>query len=382
VLPDANAQAQQTRLLARGAGRCGVVGVGGDREPSDALPVTPTLPTAPADLKTGEFRCAVQIVRTFDKQFAPAANGEKGVLEAYLRGIHFAERFIYIENQYFNNDTITQALIDAMVAKPALEVLLLLNAGPDMPLYISWQQKAIQKMIDALGGAAAATPRLGVFSLWTHEPALTPQSHASLVDNYLHTKSALIDNRWATVGSANLDGVSLDYLQYFPSLLDGDVRNTETNVVVFDETAPSVPAVDALRRRLWSEHLGMVEADLADAPGKKWLPIWRQQADAKKAALQANLDTVVASRVLEWASTSFDKRVCICGRHDPHATARAYLQDLLKPKEIPASVVADGGPGSYVFTYGAFPNTDVPRARPAVAAVPAPVAISDEEEAT
>jgi hypothetical protein len=42
--------------------------------------------------------------------------------------------------------------------------------------------------------------------------------------------------------------------------------------------------------------------------------------------------------------------------------------------------VADGGPGSYVFTYGAFPNTDVPRSRPAGAAAPAPTAISDEED--
>jgi hypothetical protein len=55
-------------------------------DPSDTpLPVPPVPPTAPADLKTGEFRCAVQIVRTFDKMFAPATNGEKGVLEAYLR---------------------------------------------------------------------------------------------------------------------------------------------------------------------------------------------------------------------------------------------------------------------------------------------------------
>ena len=69
-------------------------------DPSDTpLPVPPVPPTAPADLKSGEFRCAVQIVRTFDKMFAPATNGEKGVLEAYLRAIHFAERFIYIENQ-------------------------------------------------------------------------------------------------------------------------------------------------------------------------------------------------------------------------------------------------------------------------------------------
>ena len=357
-------------------------------EPSDPLPPTPGLPDAPANLNDGEFRCSVQVVRTFDKMFAPATDGEKGVLEAYLRGFHFAERFIYIENQYFNNDTITQGLIDALKAKPKLEVILLLNPAPDMPMYLSWQQKAIQKIIDALGGEMPAKGRLGVFSTWTHaSKQSTGQSHPTLVDNYLHTKSALIDNRWATVGSANLDGVSLDFLQYLPTLLDGDVRNTETNVVVFDDVSPTVPAVDALRRRLWSEHLGLPETDLADAPDKRWLPVWRQQADAKKAALTANLDTVVSSRVLEWPSTSFEQRLCFCDRlraDRSHSTARVYLQELLKPKDVPAEIVASNGPGSYEFTYGAFPNTTVPGSTPASAAatpIAGAAAIADDEAA-
>ena len=116
-------------------------------EPNDQLPITPAISSAPTSLKDGEFLASVQVVRTFDKMFAPATEGEQGVLEAYLRAIHMAERFIYIENQYFNNDTITEALVAALKKKPALQLILLVNACPDMPLYMGWQQKAIKRIL-------------------------------------------------------------------------------------------------------------------------------------------------------------------------------------------------------------------------------------------
>ena len=57
----------------------------------------------------------MQFVRTLDAMFTedfdpPAPTGEQGVLEAYLRAIHFAERFIYIENQFLWSPEITAAL--------------------------------------------------------------------------------------------------------------------------------------------------------------------------------------------------------------------------------------------------------------------------------
>ena len=105
--------------------------------PDDKLPVTPALPPAVSQADADEFLTTAQVVRTLDSMFTegetpPNPNGEQGVLEAYLRAIHFAERFVYIENQYFNNDIITQALIDALAARPKLVVILFLNSAPDM----------------------------------------------------------------------------------------------------------------------------------------------------------------------------------------------------------------------------------------------------------
>jgi hypothetical protein len=182
-----------------------------------------------------EFHCSVQIVRTLDSMFKPSTGGETGVLESYLRAIHFAKRFIYIENQYFNNDAITEALIEALARN--VEVILLLNPAPDMPLYLGWQQKAIRRIAKSLSdNGINPDDRLGVFSAWTH------------------------------------------------------------------------------------------------------------------------------------------------------ATATAYLRSLLSPKEVPSDVVAEKGPGSYTFTYGAFPDTSVPGSRLAsaesAAAISGSAAISDEAATT
>ncbi len=343
--------------------------------PDDKLPLpAPTLPAITQTDDQNEFITTVQFVRTLDAMFTedfdpPAPTGEQGVLEAYLRAIHFAERFIYIENQYFNNDIITRALIDALAAKPKLVVILFLNSAPDMWCYLKWQQTAIGQIAGSLKDEAKA--RLGVFSAWSHAKSDGNHPKPRLVDNYLHTKSAVVDNRWATVGSANLDGASLDSIQYARATFGGDVRNTEGNLVVFEETAPARSAVDTLRRRLWSEHLGISDPAsqvLDDAPDKNWLEVWKGTAQRKLDGLKTNLDQVLAfdgpgtdgiqSHVLPWPSSSkfFDK-LGFFERKNPHKVARAHLSMLLSLDDQPSDVlmsqydVLTDGPESFTFKY-------------------------------
>jgi phosphatidylserine/phosphatidylglycerophosphate/cardiolipin synthase-like enzyme len=355
-------------------------------EANDQLLVTPPIPSAPTTLKPGEFLASAQVVRTFDKMFAPATDGEQGVLEAYLRAIHLAERYIYIENQYFNNDAITEALVAALKRKPALQLILLVNAAPDMPLYMGWQQKAIKRILSSLGDAATAKKRVGVFSTWVHASKESlGESKPAIVDIYLHTKAALVDNRWATVGSANLDGASLDFIQYARVFFDSDVRNTEANLVVFEDTGTIVSAVDALRRKLWAEHLGFsnpADTALDDTPGKDWVVAWRGHAAVKLARIKSDFNDVHPAHILEWPTDDFFDSICITSRHKEHATAREYLQSVLKPTAVPKEIVPEGGPGQYEFTYGAFPRTDVPGSERIAPASEAPPISDDETAAT
>jgi phosphatidylserine/phosphatidylglycerophosphate/cardiolipin synthase-like enzyme len=320
--------------------------------PDDVQPA-PGTPMPIGDVQEDEVVTSVQVVRTLDRMFAEATEGETGVLESYLRAIHSARRFIYIENQYFHYYRIIDALIESLKANPEVELILLVNVAPDMPLYPGWQQKAIRRIKDALG--ANAKKQVGIFTKWSHAVGDGKHTRPRLVDNYLHTKSALVDNDWASVGSANLDGASLEQVEYARAVLDGDVRNTESNLVVWEETPTSKSPVDALRHRLWSEHLGLSEPNdltlLNDAPNKKWLDLWNQRANDKLNQLLADSNAVHKSTVLPWPDEDFERD---CGKH---VATGSYLRTLFDQNKKGSFVkvsnfdlVPKGAP-KFPFTY-------------------------------
>jgi hypothetical protein len=138
-----------------------------------------------------------------------------------------------------------------------------------------------------------------------------------LLPIYIHAKAAIIDNTWATIGSANLDGLSLD--SSLPSdILNGlfrrdEQRAIEVNGVFFDTKAPPNNVVDILRRKLWAEHLGFLKPDgtpdieapllrVDQKPAEGWLKRW---SDRAKDMRQHLIDTPAQSsktkaRVLPW----------------------------------------------------------------------------------
>jgi hypothetical protein len=242
----------------------------------------------------------LQIVRTltsgrFDKD-AELIDGEKGVLEAYQRAIANAKDFIYLENQYFTNNAIEDALVEALKATPVLQVIVVLNITPDVPFYPWKQRRLITRIRKAIPESPGGRPRFGVFTRWTHEVA-TPRPR--ILPVYIHAKVGIVDNTWATIGSANLDGLSLDSLliQDFLSHFGmREARAVEVNGLIFNEANNPTDAIDLLRRRLWAEHLGFDQApgvpDPSEPklqplaiPGNGWLQLWKDRADEKLKAL-------------------------------------------------------------------------------------------------
>lgn len=244
---------------------------------------------------------SLQIVRTltsgrFEKDPA-LEDGEKGILEAYQRAIANAKNFIYLENQYFTNNAIEDALVEAMRATPALQVIVLVNIAPDVPFYPWKQRRLITRIRKAVPQSQGARPRFGVFTRWTHE-AITPRPR--ILPIYIHAKVGIVDNTWATIGSANLDGLSLDSLliQDFLSHFGmREARAVEVNgLILNDDPNHPTDAVDLLRRRLWAEHLGFERSPgvpelneqawpapsvLANGP----LQLWKERAQKKLDAL-------------------------------------------------------------------------------------------------
>jgi phosphatidylserine/phosphatidylglycerophosphate/cardiolipin synthase-like enzyme len=273
---------------------------------------------------------SLQVVRTLhgESRFASISMGETGILEAYLRAIREAKRFIYIENQYFTCDDIADALVLAIKQKPDLRVIMLLNNLVDIPLYgplplpivsrlsDGWQTNLIERMLGEL--SESERQRIGFFTLWSHEPAKPPEHPKSrIIRTYVHTKACIVDDEWATIGTANLDGVSLktsEHLVLADGLLLGapdfsQRRASEINVVILDGIAgqPATGTVKEFRRKLWSEHLGYRDAagnldpnarDLLNPPDGGWLKLWQDKAEAKRKALNEDPPRVEASRLL------------------------------------------------------------------------------------
>ena len=130
---------------------------------------------------------------------------------------------------------------------PQLKVIILLDIAPDVPTYPFKQRRLITRIRRAIGQTPTGPQRFGVFTRWTHEtfaerlPTNPPPSRdprPRILQVYVHAKAGIIDNTWATVGSANLDGLSLD--SSLPSdILNGlfnrdEQRAIEVNGVFFD----------------------------------------------------------------------------------------------------------------------------------------------------
>ena len=262
-----------------------------------------TEPTPTAETSGEDDVARVQVVRTISGKRFKGLKGksEKGILEGYLRAFAAAKHYIYIENQYFTDSGITDALVGALNANQNLEVILVVPIKPDVIFYPTRQAKRIEQIRKAGGN------RVGVFTRWTYERAKTARPWVAPV--YIHAKGAVVDDSWCTVGSANLDGLSLDYNLLLSPLVFGETTATELNINVIPPSPGQVTKFAALmRRRLWAEHLGLLkdgvpnpdDEKLKPGPENKWLGLWTACAKAALDHVKAGTQKELPGFVLEY----------------------------------------------------------------------------------
>ncbi len=195
----------------------------------------------------------LQLVRTVpERAYAFARRGEFRILEAYTRALRRAERLIYIENQFLWSPE----LVDILAAK------LRQPPSPDFRLVVLLPARANNGADDTKGqlGVLAAADggrgRLLAATLLAHDPSAGRSRPV-----YVHAKIAIVDDRWMTLGSANLNAHSL-------------FNDSEVNIV----TQHRELIVD-VRRRLWAEHLeapaAAVAGDPTDVIDRLWWPVAR-----------------------------------------------------------------------------------------------------------
>jgi phosphatidylserine/phosphatidylglycerophosphate/cardiolipin synthase-like enzyme len=197
----------------------------------------------------------VQFVRTVpERLYESWRDGEWSILESYLRALQAAERLVYIESQFLWSPELTAALGEKLRRPPRddFRVIAVLPARPNNGADDSRGQ--VGTLIDADKESGDET-RFLACTLYQAGPGGNPI--------YVHSKAAVIDDAWLTIGSANLNEHSL-------------FNDTEANVVVRD---PGLAR--EVRLRLWEEHLERLREEIDGDPARVFDELWKPLAQER-----------------------------------------------------------------------------------------------------
>lgn len=163
------------------------------------------------------------------------------VRSSLLAMIAAAERSIYIENQYLTAKVVAEALRERVRDNESLEVVAICPESPGGWLEAKtmgtglqhfmgcFREDAIQERVRFLAPSVSRDGRM--------EPLM------------VHSKLAIVDDRWLRIGSANLSNRSMSV-------------DTECDLIARAETDDHEQGIRAIRDRLLSEHLGIDEEEL------------------------------------------------------------------------------------------------------------------------
>jgi phosphatidylserine/phosphatidylglycerophosphate/cardiolipin synthase-like enzyme len=215
------------------------------------------LPPVPVPARAGDT--TIQLLRTIPEHvYDRIRDGAFGILEGYMRALRPASELVYLESQFFWLPEIVHLLAEKLRRPPSdrFRIVVVLPSKPNNG------EEDTRGMLVHLADADGGRGRF----LATTIDAMT----GSTVDQvYVHAKIGIVDDRWLTIGSANLNAHSF-------------FNDTEVNVQVQDgELARGT------RLRLWSEHLEVPEDEIAGDPAdvvdRLWIPIARRERERRHA---------------------------------------------------------------------------------------------------
>ena len=197
----------------------------------------------------------VQVVRTMPDHMYPwRPQGDFRILESYMAALESARRFIYLENQYLWSAEILSVLRRKISQPPSPDFRLVLL----LPARASKGGDDTRGQLGTLVQADDGRGRLLACTLY----AVGGDRDRPV---YVHAKAGIVDDRWMTIGSANLNEHSL-------------FNDTEMNVVTRDESL-----IRETRLRLWSLHLERAIDALRDDPVTVIDTIWKPTAEEQDA---------------------------------------------------------------------------------------------------
>jgi phosphatidylserine/phosphatidylglycerophosphate/cardiolipin synthase-like enzyme len=231
-----------------------------DMKESD-VPIDTAAPKTTPPAIPGQIRRTVSGANSSDPFFTPI---RQDVVEGYLLAIGLAEDFVYLENQYFRDERIGKAIIErhkknsklrAIIVIPSFSEELLRKTGDAVTKFgAALQFEIVDAVLSQMG------TNVGVFAMERADKAVV----------YVHSKLLIVDDKFASIGSANANPRSLS-------------MDTELDFVWYDQKS-----VSALRLQLWKEILGN-PTGLGTWKTSDYVKKWKAIADANKTAKPAKL---------------------------------------------------------------------------------------------
>lgn len=167
--------------------------------------------------------------------------GVREIEALYLAAIGNTRRTLYFENQYFTSTRIARAIAEQCRREPMLEGLLVGMERPKTPVELHTMGYGLTQFHDVL-------VRHGLCERIPLVAALCGESQSI----NMHSKLALFDDEWLTVGSANLNRRSMGF-------------DVECNVVLESRAEAHRERMRQLRHRLLGEHLSMEPEEVETA---------------------------------------------------------------------------------------------------------------------
>lgn len=240
-------------------------------------------------------------------------NEEVREVEALLMdAIAAAEQLIYIETQYFSSRAIADALITRMrqAERPRLEIVVIVNEKPEAvkeEIAVGLRQAKILTQLAAV--AKESGHALGVYgSLCDGD---SPERPAT----YIHSKLLCVDDRFLTVGSANLTNRSMGVdteLNVSWEVAPGATGSPEAEPGARPEAL--VEGIRAIRVSLLSEHAGLAEATTAQL---------------------AAADLVTPEGLVERLDRLSTREGARLTRHTLSSEREQQLMDVVDPEDLP-----------------------------------------------
>jgi phospholipase D1/2 len=221
--------------------------------------------------------CTAQVVRSVGR-WSAGTRSERSAHAAYCDLVQGAERFVFIENQFFVSgldgdseignrvaEAIYRRIVKAhekqerfhvMVVMPLLPALdgPISSSSPGPPLYVMyWQYRSFRNLRQSLLDAGVdAGAFLSVYGLRTHA-VLEDGSPPVAEEIYVHSKVMVVDDRLAIIGSANINDRSLM-----------GSRDSELSVVLRDSGHAAHPdgLAAQMRKAFFARYLGWSAEDI------------------------------------------------------------------------------------------------------------------------